>query len=129
MAKTRIPEEIQKEVNKIISTFNEKVYKKKPGVEFYAIYKGDFLYLNRKEGEADGPIARLRFNGQIDNWDFAIFRWSNERYDPNEFLFPGSNHINGSIEGALKAGNEAYPPSWAPSEKNLLDVLKYLSRK
>jgi len=109
-------------VNLIIDGFNTRVYKKSPGVEFYSLFKGDFLYLNRKEGDRDGSIARLQFNGKIDNWDFAIFRWSNERNDPNKFLFPGSNHLNGSIEGALKTGHAAYPPSWTPSKKNFLDV-------
>jgi hypothetical protein len=117
MAKSKIPEDIQEKANTIIDVFNAKVYKKKSGVEFYSVFKGDFLYLNRKEGERDGPIARLKYNGKIDNWNFAIFRWSNERYDPDEIYFPGSKYLNGSIEGALKAGHEAYPPSWEPSRK------------
>ena len=129
MAKTKIPKEIQDKVNTIITDFNAKVYKKKLGVEFYGLFKGDFLYLNRKEGERDGPIARLKFNGKIDNWNFAIFKWSNERYDSDEFFFPGSKHLNGSIEGALKAGHEAYPPSWEPSQKDMLDFFKQLLRK
>jgi hypothetical protein len=122
MAKTKIPEDIQEKANTIIDVFNAKVYKKKPGVEFYSVFKGDFLFLNRKEGERDGPIARLKYNGKLDNWDFAIFRWSNERYDPDEIYFPGSKHLNGSIEGALKAGHEAYPPSWEPSQKDMLNL-------
>ena len=76
--------------------------------------------LNRKEGRRDGPIARLKYNGKFDNWDFAIFKWSSERYDPDEFFFPSSQHLNGTIESALKAGHEAYPPSWAPSQKEML---------
>jgi hypothetical protein len=123
MAKTKISEDIQEKANTIIDVFNAKVYKKKSGVEFYSVFKGDFLYLNRKEGKRDGPIARLKYNGKIDNWNFAIYRWSNERYDPDEIFFPGSKHLNGSIEGALKAGHEAYPPSWEPSQKDMLDFL------
>jgi hypothetical protein len=129
MAKTKIPEEIRDKANKIISEFNFKVNKKKSGVEYYAVYKSDFLYLNRKEGEKDGPIARLKFKGKIDNWDFAIFRWSNERYDPDEFFFPGSQHLNGTIEGALKAGNEAYPPDWIPSQEDMMNFkIQYLRK-
>jgi hypothetical protein len=124
MAKTKIPEDIQGKANTIIDVFNAKVYKKKSGVKFYSVFKGDFLYLNRKEGDRDGPIARLKYNGKIDNWDFAIFRWSNERYDPDEIYFPGSKNLNGSIEGALKAGHEAYPPSWEPSQKDMLSFFK-----
>jgi len=124
MAKTKIPEEIREKANTIIDNFNARVYKRKSGVEFYAVYKGDFLYLNRKEGERDGPVARLRYNGKIDNWDFAIFKWSNERYDPDEFFFPGSEHLNGTIEGALKAGHDAYPPCWEPSTDDLLSLFR-----
>jgi len=54
-------------------------------------------------------IGRLQFNGQVDNWDFAVFRYSNEKYDPNEFMFPGAGKLNGTIEGALNAGLEIYP--------------------
>lgn len=95
-------------------------------MKFYSLFKGDFLYLNRIEGKRDGPIARLKFKGKIDNWEFAIFRWSNERYDPHEFLFRGANHIDGSIEGALKARHAAYPPNWEPSQKSVLEFLRYL---
>ena len=35
-----------------------------------------FLYLNRKEGRRDGPIARLKYTGKFDNRDFAIFKWT-----------------------------------------------------
>jgi hypothetical protein len=70
------------------------------------------------------PAARLKYNGKIDNWGFAIFKWSNERYDPYEIFFPGSKHLNGTIEGALKAGHEAYPPSWEPSEIDMLNFFK-----
>ena len=124
MTKTKIPIEIQEKADTIIDIFNATVYKKKSGVEFYSTYKGDFLYLNRKEGKRDSPIARLKYNGKIDNWDFAIFRWSNERYDPEEIFFPGVKHLNGSIEGALKAGNEAYPPSWETLRKDMLNFFK-----
>jgi hypothetical protein len=129
MAKTKIPEEIKVKADRIIADFNATTYKKKSGIEYYAVYKGGFLYLNRREGERDGPIARLRYNGKSDEWDFAIFKWSNERYDPDEFLFPGSQHLNGSIEGALKAVNEAYPPSWAPSQKEMLEFFKQFLEK
>ena len=127
MAKTKIPEEIKEKANKIIADFNEKVYKKKSGVEYYAAFKGDFLYLNRKEGRRDGPIARLKYNGILDNWDFAIFKWSSETYDPDAFYFPGEKYLNGTIEGALKAGNEAYPPSWEPTLEEMSELLKQIA--
>ena len=128
MATTTIPEEIKEKANnKIIADFNAKVYKKKSGIEYYATYKGDHLYLNRKEGRRDDPTARLKYNGKFDNWDFAIFKWSSETYDPDVFYFPGEQHLNGTIEGALKAGNEAYPPSWEPSLEEMSEFLKQIA--
>ncbi|MFT6321258.1 MAG: hypothetical protein ACJAT4_002187 [Granulosicoccus sp.] len=53
-------------------------------------------------------LGRLKYNGKMDNWDFAVFRYSREIYDANEFMFPGAEHLNGTIEGALKAGQEVY---------------------
>jgi hypothetical protein len=129
MAKTKIPDEIKVKADKIIADFNAKVYKKKSGIEYYAIYKGDFLYLQRKEGRKDDPIARLKYNGDFDNWDFAIFKWSSEQYDPDVFYFPGEQHLNGTVEGALKAGNEAYPPNWEPSPETMEDFLKQIFGK
>jgi hypothetical protein len=45
----------------------------------------------------------------MDNWDFAIFRYSREFYDPDEWMFPGAGHVDGTVEGAMRAGLEAYP--------------------
>ncbi|MEI7463540.1 MAG: hypothetical protein WCK03_04080 [Candidatus Taylorbacteria bacterium] len=124
--KTKIPEEIKEQANKIISEFNAATFKKNSGIEYYAVYRTGFLYLNRREGERDGPVARLRYKGSIDTWEFAIFKWSSERYDPDEIFFPGRNQLNGTIEGALKAGNEAYPPDYNPPPKELFDFIRNL---
>ena len=56
-----------------------------------------------------GPICRLTYTGDMAGWEFAIFKWSIERYDPDEWLFPGSQYLDGTIKGAMKAGLEAYP--------------------
>jgi len=53
-------------------------------------------------------LGRLTYNGQIDNWDFAVFKYSREIYDPNEFMFPGYEELDGTIEGALNAGLQLY---------------------
>jgi len=44
----------------------------------------------------------------MNEWQFAIFKWSTEKYDPNEWMFPGSGLADGTVEGAMKAGLEAY---------------------
>jgi len=129
MGNSKIPKEIKEIVDKIIDDFNAASFKKESGIKYYLISKGEFLYLNRKEKEQDGPISRLKFNGKIDNWGFAIFKWSSEKYDPDEFFFPGSQHLNGTIEGALKASNEAYPPSWTPSKKEINQIFNLFLKK
>jgi len=45
----------------------------------------------------------------MNNWEFAIFKWSSERYDPDEWIFPGLEYVDGTIEGAMMAGLYAYP--------------------
>jgi hypothetical protein len=108
MPKPTIPEEIKKQVDEIVATFNQKVIKN-PN-QFYATrYKGRFLYLDRLDYGRRGACCRLTYIGSIDNWEFAIFKYSDERYDSEEWFFPGSKHVDGTIEGAMKAGLAAYP--------------------
>ena len=126
MSKTKIPMDVQNKVKIIIEDFNKKTFPKTPELFYYATFKGDFLYLNRNEGKMDSPIARLKYNGNFTDWGFAIFKWSSERYDPDEFMFPGVKYANGTIEGALKAGHAAYPPTWAPSDSDLLSFFGHL---
>jgi hypothetical protein len=45
----------------------------------------------------------------MEDWEFAIYRHSRDFYDPDEWLFPGSGHVDGTVEGAMRAGIEAYP--------------------
>lgn len=108
MRKKGIPESIKEQVEEIVERFNKKTFKKKD--VFYATrYRGDYLYLDRSEYGNSGPICRLKFNGKMDNWDFAIFKYSSERYDPDEWLIPGYEFVDGTVEGAMKAGMKAYP--------------------
>ena len=110
MAKTTIPEEIKQEVTKTIDAFNKKYFKSRMNqVSYFAEYKGKFLYLTRNEYGQVSPVVRLTWTGDKKNWDFAIFRWTTERYDPDEDYFPGAKYIDGTVEGAMRAGLEAYP--------------------
>lgn len=129
MAKTKIPIEVQEKVNGIIDDFNKTAFKNKPDFRYYAVYRSDCLYINRKEGKKDGPICRLKYTGKFTDWDFAIYKYSREKYDSEEFMFPGFQHINGTIEGALKAGMEAYPPNWTPSSASVFSFLSNLFRR
>lgn len=72
-------------------------------------YKGKFLYLDRQDYGRLSPICRLEYMGKMEDWSFAIYKYSDERYDEEEWFFPGAEHVDGTIEGAMKAGLEAYP--------------------
>ena len=110
MGKKVIPKEIQQEVSGIIEEFNKKHFRgRTDGVAYFAEMKGKFLHLKRKEFGKISPVARLTYTGDMNDWDFAIFKWSREQYDPDEWFFPGAELIDGTIEGAMKAGLEAYP--------------------
>jgi len=50
----------------------------------------------------------LEYGGGKKGWRFAIYKYSDNCYDPEEWLVPGSEHVDGTIEGALKAGMQAY---------------------
>jgi hypothetical protein len=109
MSSKTIPIDVKQQVDKKVAAFNQKVISN-PNIYYLTRYRGRFLYLERFNYGRSGPICRLEYTGEIDNWDFAIFKYSDERYDPEEWFFPGAGHIDGTVEGAMKAGLEAYPP-------------------
>ena len=47
---------------------------------------------------------------EIADWQFAIYKYSRDIYDPDETWFPGYEKFDGTIESALCAGLAAYPP-------------------
>ena len=108
MSKKSIPEEIKKEADKIVADFNRKRLKD-PNYYYVTRYQGAHLYLDRYDYGGISQICRLTYTGDMNDWDFAIFKYSDMRYDPDEWMFPGSGHVDGTIEGAMKAGIEAYP--------------------
>lgn len=110
MAKKDIPEEIKQEVNKIIDDFNAENFQDEvEDLAYFAEFKGKFLYLKRKEYGNISPVARMTYTGKMKDWGFAIFKWSRDDYDPDEWFFPGAKHVDGTVEGAMRAGLEAYP--------------------
>jgi len=105
--KKEIPPEVRKQVNTIVDRFNQTVIK--DAYSFYVTrYKGRFLYLDRYMGKSIGPVCRLEYTGHIKKWEFAIYKYSSERYDPDEWFFPGAGLADGTVEGAMKAGLKAY---------------------
>ena len=102
---SKIPEHIKADLEAAISEFNKSL-----DYGYVARYRGNYVYLDRKNYFGNvTPIFRLKYTGDPVQWEFAIYKYSTERYDETEWFFPGSNHVDGTIEGALKAGMEAYP--------------------
>jgi hypothetical protein len=105
-----VPVEIQNELNDRVKKFNEEKLSKSY-CKYDIVIKGKFIYLNHQyQGNTTSKVARLTYNGDINKMYFAIYKYSSEMYDPNEFFYPGSEFINGTIEGAMKAGLKAYAP-------------------
>jgi hypothetical protein len=107
MGKERIPDEIKAQVNEIVARFNEG--SGDPTCFYAARFRGSYLYLDRSDFGRIGPICRLKYTGDVNNWEFAIYKYSSERYDPEEWFFPGDEYVDGTIEGAMMAGLHAYP--------------------
>ncbi|MCX7067778.1 MAG: hypothetical protein NTW85_08830 [Methylococcales bacterium] len=107
MNKKSISEDIKKQVNEIVQKFNEQIINK-PNRHYLTRYKGSNLFLDFNDYGKVGSICRLKYNGEMDNWKFAIYKYSKNQYDPDEWMFPGGEYIDGTIEGAMKAGIKAY---------------------
>ena len=103
-----IPDTVQSEIAMRIDAFNKKQLAKK-GCKYLPVIKGKFIYLMRTTiDQQREPVCRLTYHGDLEDMSFAIFKWSSEAYSSSE-CFPGDNHIDGTLEGAMKAGLKAYP--------------------
>ena len=113
-SKVSIPTEVRAEVQKLIEKFNSEHFGDKNLREqgiiigYSARFRGKYLYLDRDEYGSPSPICRLMWNGQMDDWDFAIYKYSSNRYAVDEWFFPGQQHVDGTVSGAMEAGLEAY---------------------
>ncbi len=108
MARKMIPDEVRRRVEDVVEEFNRK-HLLHEEVRYVPRFRGSFLYLDREVSGRLEPICRLKYTGNFQKWEFAIFKYSSETYDPDEWMFPGSECVNGTIEGAIRAGQRAYP--------------------
>ena len=117
--KRTVPPDIQAEVQKMVDEFNrvdlkgstsllDAFFPKKIKRGYSARFKGKYLYLDRTDRYEPLPICRLTWNGRMDNWDFAIYKYSSGKYDPEEWFFPGAEFVDGTVVGAMKAAMVAY---------------------
>ena len=106
--KKAIPDEVRAQVEARVERFNREVVKHP--LRFFSVrFRDKYAYLDRDTYGRVGQRVRLTYSGDMEGWDFAIYKYSDERYDPDEWMFPGAEHIDGTIEGALRAAMEAYP--------------------
>lgn len=93
MSTRHIPEEVKKQVEEIVDRFNRSVLRD-PYRQYVTRYRGEYLYLNRVDYGRRGPICRT---GSMDEWEFAIYKYSDERYDADMWMFPGAEYIVGRV--------------------------------
>ncbi|MBT4637537.1 MAG: hypothetical protein HOC09_01835 [Deltaproteobacteria bacterium] len=103
-----ISKEIQQRVHEEVDSFNAANFTGED-IEYKATIKGNFVYLSRRSYSVETKICRLKYTGDFNGWIFAIYKYSNENYDPDELFFPGMGLEDGTIKGAMAAGMEAYP--------------------
>jgi hypothetical protein len=103
-----IPAEAKEEALLAIERFNQDVLAESK-CRYIPRFKGKYLYLDREDSGSVEPICRLEYIRRKRLWEIAIYKYSTERYDPEEWFFPGSQLVDGTVEGALKAGMLAYP--------------------
>jgi hypothetical protein len=108
MANKAIPDKIKEQVKTTVVTYNQEL--NNDNLYFVHEFRGRFLYLKRYTWGILEPICRLTFCGEMDNWEFAIYKHSSETYDPDEWFFPGSELVNGTVRGAMEAGMKTYRP-------------------
>ncbi|MGC9397267.1 MAG: hypothetical protein ACP5J4_20670 [Anaerolineae bacterium] len=106
--KKAISDEVRADVEARVARFNRDVVKN-PHQFFSVRFRGKNAYLDRDDYGHVGPRARLTYTGDMEQWKFAIYKYSDECYDPEEWMFPGAGHVDGTVEGALRAAMEAYP--------------------
>jgi hypothetical protein len=107
MSTIRIPNKVRAEALGIMEKFNQKRLAK-TGYRYVPRFRGKYLYLNREDFGSVGPICRLEYLGGKKGWYFAIYKCSTEKYDEEDWFFPGNKCVDGTVEGALEAGMQAY---------------------
>ncbi len=108
MAKVSIPKEVKEQFLKEVEVYNAKTLAK-VSYKYALSMRSRFVYLDLVYPNGmTSKVARLSYNGDIDDMVFAIFKYSSERYDQEEWMFPGSECVDGTLKGALNAGIRAY---------------------
>ncbi|RJP46623.1 MAG: hypothetical protein C4548_02195 [Desulfobacteraceae bacterium] len=84
----KILKQVEEEVERIVERFN-KEHLSGQGRAYVARFRGNYLYLDRSDFGNVGPICRLKYTGKMDDWEFAIYKFTRDAYSSDEFFFPG----------------------------------------
>jgi hypothetical protein len=109
MKEYAVPFEVQRELSNRVDAFNNTELL---GTEcrYCLDARGKFIYVCRLTSDGFWQrLGRLTYEGNLENMEFAIFKFSSGKYDPKDRWFIGVQHLDGTIEGALKSLSEAYP--------------------
>ena len=109
MSKPKLTPTIKAEVDAIVARFNSQVLPNEPWAHYITRYRGANVYLGHNIHGRFSPVCRLTYTGDMDQWEFAIYKYSDNGYDPSEWFFPGAGELDGTIAGAMRAGLQAYP--------------------
>ena len=107
MAAKSIPSDVKQGVEKVVERFNRNKLAQW-GRAYSVRFHGRHMYIDRDDGSGPSPVCRLEYMGKMTNWEFAIYKYSSDRYDPEECWFPGSELVDGTVQGAMLAGMRAY---------------------
>jgi hypothetical protein len=107
MAEKTIPTEVRREVETLVEAFNRKELAKWHRA-YHVRFRGRYAYLDRDDGPGPSPICRLEYMGTMTNWEFSIYKYSSDRYDPEDHWYPGFELLDGTVQGAMRAGMRAY---------------------
>ncbi|MBM4457492.1 MAG: hypothetical protein FJ011_06960 [Chloroflexi bacterium] len=110
MPKPKLTPEVKLQADAIVARFNVEQLRGQSWAHYVTNYRGAHLYLGHQRGGRFWPICRLTYTGDMNRWEFAIYKYSDEAYDPDEWFFTGAEEVDGTIEGAMRAGLKAYPP-------------------
>ncbi len=110
MAKRSIPNRVKTQVAKIIERFNQEVGSEFE-VKYVPRYWENYLYLGRIDFMGNQHrICRLTYTGDLNSWKLAIYNYNDNRYHSYEWINSGLGQLDGTVEGAMEVGLEAYPP-------------------
>lgn len=102
-----IPAFARKAVEQAVEDFNRDEISGS-GKIYHVRFKDCYVYVDRDDGIGPSPVFRLEYTGDLSDWGFAIYKYSADDYDEEENFFPGADILDGTIEGALRAGMKAY---------------------